>query len=415
MPCESNRTEDLDEPPVPGCMAEWRRSHAAVRMPDGNVLVTGGEDGQSSAEVYITAERQFVATGSMTTPRELHHAVLLPNGKPLVIGGWRAITPGRATETTEIYTAVPATVPGPPVIGVATAGNTQATVKFSTPVSDGGMPLKGYTVTSIPAGGVDTNAGSLSREHVVANLTNGVSYRFTVTATNAVGTSVPSAASNAITPGPNAPAICAGFNDVDSADLLCRNVEWLRNRAITLGCTPITFCPNDPVWRLQMAAFMNRLGTALTPVELKVESMSGPPALGGTGTAGVVACQTDEFTPSARPAWARPVGVLMGTASALVGIRVETVQSTNGGVSWATVSLGTNDTLRPARWTSVRALGSVALNANQTSRFGLRVQRMSGTVDVADSRCLLARDDRQPRWRCAAVRCRVNPQARRIR
>jgi hypothetical protein len=32
-------------------------------------------------------------------------------------------------------------------------------------------------------------------------------------------------------------APCAGFTDVDSTDAFCPNVEWLKNRAITLGCT----------------------------------------------------------------------------------------------------------------------------------------------------------------------------------
>ena len=63
-----------------------------------------------------------------------------------------------------------------------------------------------------------------------------------------------------------AAAPCAGFTDVDDTSAFCANVEWVKNRAITLGCTSATsYCPSDPVTRLQMAAFMNRLGTALEP------------------------------------------------------------------------------------------------------------------------------------------------------
>ncbi|MDO8443294.1 MAG: prepilin-type N-terminal cleavage/methylation domain-containing protein, partial [bacterium] len=50
--------------------------------------------------------------------------------------------------------------PSAPVIGTATAGNTQATVTFTAPVSDGGSTITGYTVTSSPAGGTDSNAGT---------------------------------------------------------------------------------------------------------------------------------------------------------------------------------------------------------------------------------------------------------------
>jgi hypothetical protein len=101
----------------------------------------------------------------------------------------------------------PATAPGAPTIGTATPGNDQATVSFTPPASDGGSPITGYTVTSNPAGGVDANAGTTSTTHTVTKLTNGTSYTFTVTATNEIGTSLPSGPSNAVTPGivPGAP------------------------------------------------------------------------------------------------------------------------------------------------------------------------------------------------------------------
>ena len=59
-------------------------------------------------------------------------------------------------------------------------------------------------------------------------------------------------------PGKAAP--CAGFIDVDDASPFCVNVTWIKNRGITLGCTATQYCPNDPVTRLQMAAFLYRLG-----------------------------------------------------------------------------------------------------------------------------------------------------------
>ena len=92
---------------------------------------------------------------------------------------------------------IPKTVPGAPTSVVATAGNTSASVAFTAPASNGGSVITGYTVTSSP--GSITATGATSPINVTG-LTNGTAYTFTVIATNAVGNSVPSAASTAVTP-----------------------------------------------------------------------------------------------------------------------------------------------------------------------------------------------------------------------
>lgn len=55
-------------------------------------------------------------------------------------------------------------------------------------------------------------------------------------------------------------APCAGFTDVDTSSPFCANVAWMKNRGITLGCTATLYCPDEFVTRLQMAAFLYRLG-----------------------------------------------------------------------------------------------------------------------------------------------------------
>lgn len=66
-------------------------------------------------------------------------------------------------------------------------------------------------------------------------------------------------------------AACAGFSDVDAGGF-CTNVTWIKNRQVTLGCgNGTTYCPNEPVSRLQMALFMNRLGNTLTPSVVTIE------------------------------------------------------------------------------------------------------------------------------------------------
>ena len=97
-----------------------------------------------------------------------------------------------------IVAGVPPDAPAKPG---ATAGDGQATVTFSTP-DQHGILVSGYTVTSSPAGGVDTQAGTTALSHVVTGLANGTPYTFRVVATNVVGSSAPSPASDPVTPVP---------------------------------------------------------------------------------------------------------------------------------------------------------------------------------------------------------------------
>lgn len=113
-----------------------------------------------------------------------------------------------ATQVSRSFT-VNAVVPGAPTIGTATAGNTQASVTFSAPASNGGASITGYTVTSSPGGITATGAAS---PIVVTGLTNGTAYTFTVTATNSAGTGSASSASNSATPNNNLPGAPTGVS-----------------------------------------------------------------------------------------------------------------------------------------------------------------------------------------------------------
>ena len=90
--------------------------------------------------------------------------------------------------------------PDAPIIGTATLGNTEAIVPFTAPSSDGGSPITSYTATSSPGGITVTLSQSGSGSITVSGLTNATAYTFTVTATNAIGTSLASAASNSVIP-----------------------------------------------------------------------------------------------------------------------------------------------------------------------------------------------------------------------
>jgi len=85
---------------VTGSMTQTRTWATATLLPDGRVLVAGGNDGGSSvasAELYDPSTGSWAATGSMGVPRQDHTATLLPDGRVLVAGGTDAGTDGGTT------------------------------------------------------------------------------------------------------------------------------------------------------------------------------------------------------------------------------------------------------------------------------------------------------------------------------
>ena len=90
-------------------------------------------------------------------------------------------------------------LPYPPKGVTALTGNASATVSWISPASTGKGPLSGYTVKSSP-GGITVAASASASSANVSGLTNGATYTFTVTARNAVGSSLPSQPSNPLTP-----------------------------------------------------------------------------------------------------------------------------------------------------------------------------------------------------------------------
>lgn len=93
----------------------------------------------------------------------------------------------------------PGFAPGAPTDVTATSGVLSAGVSWAAPGSIGSSPIIGYTVTAAP-GGRTCSALAPSTSCIVAGLSAGTSYSFTVTAENANGTGSSSASSNTIVP-----------------------------------------------------------------------------------------------------------------------------------------------------------------------------------------------------------------------
>lgn len=112
--------------------------------------------------------------------------------------------PGAASAPVNV---TPATVPGAPTIGTATAGNTSASIAFSGPASNGGSAITGFTATCNP--GTISVTSTVSPINV-PGLVNGTGYTCAVTATNAFGTGAASATVNVVPATiPGAPTIGA--------------------------------------------------------------------------------------------------------------------------------------------------------------------------------------------------------------
>lgn len=91
-------------------------------------------------------------------------------------------------------------VPNAPIIGTATVLSfTSASISFTAPTYTGNQPILSYTAVSNPGGITSTITQSGSGTITLSGLTENTSYTFTVYATNIIGNSVVSSASNQIT------------------------------------------------------------------------------------------------------------------------------------------------------------------------------------------------------------------------
>lgn len=189
-------------------------------------------------------------------------------------------------------------------------------------------------------------------------------------------------------------AACPGpssFGDVDQASVFCTNIEWIKNRAITLGCVGTTlYCPNDFVLRSQMAAFMNRLGDALTPVVLSNTQRIGNYDLDTLeSNPDAHLCKVGPFAATGYPRRAIVYAQFSGYVGGPAQIFGTTTLSTNGGAFARTApgGIGMRAQAAAVGWTNVTQTATIDLDAGSTYTFAFLVVRAvedTGTGDVVD-------------------------------
>lgn len=91
-----------------GSLNTARAAHTATLLPNGEVLVAGGQDSSgaalASAELYNPTTGSWTVTGSMATARKSHTATLLANGEVLVVGGFgNSIPQAPCLASAELY------------------------------------------------------------------------------------------------------------------------------------------------------------------------------------------------------------------------------------------------------------------------------------------------------------------------
>jgi hypothetical protein len=125
---------------------------------------------------------------------------------------------------------------------IAASGDALATVGWTAPTDDGGSPITAYAVTSEPEG-ITVQVDGSTTQATVTGLTNGVTYTFTVTATNASGTGLASDPSNPVTPAYPAPTL-AGFTPGAApvgSPVTIVGTNLLSTQAVSFAGTSATF------------------------------------------------------------------------------------------------------------------------------------------------------------------------------
>jgi hypothetical protein len=191
----SDPSPDIVAGPPPGSP-----SQVLAEPGDGAATVSWTPDASDPPETtYAVTASPGGATAQLTPAAgDPTSAVVsgLQNGTSYTFTVTAATAAGRSEESLPSPPVVPGP-PGAPTTVLGTPGDSTTDVSWTSPA---GAPVTSYQVTSDPPGAEVEVPGS-STHATLTGLANGTAYSFTVTATNAIG-STASAPSDAVIPGP---------------------------------------------------------------------------------------------------------------------------------------------------------------------------------------------------------------------
>jgi alpha-tubulin suppressor-like RCC1 family protein len=174
---------------------------------------------------------------------------------------------------------------------------------------------------------------------------------------------------------------CAGFDDLRSDDPLCREVQWVRNRNITLGCGPFNYCPGQAAGSLAMAAFISRAGGVLSPW-VGTSSFHYPSLYSFGGQL----CMLEPLAPADHPRRAQVDAVVSATASAPAEVRLRT-----GRFTFTLEEPGAEVTLSviEGRYGVARVSGTFDIAAGDSPRFGIDLWSTTVAPTLEDVGCTI--------------------------
>ena len=184
-------------PSTSSWIENWNGTGPAATQVHGNAFIVPGSPAVALAKGFTSAGLDATGNYWGTTDPTVVRTMVADGNSSINRLGVIPVDPILNAIPSEVP-PLPFTPPQPPGAPSVTRGSGQVTVTWTSPTEDGGAAITTYQVRSEPSGSGCTTSGTLTC--TVTGLTNGTAYTFTVVATNEVGTSKPSAPSDAVTP-----------------------------------------------------------------------------------------------------------------------------------------------------------------------------------------------------------------------